>query len=748
MRTLLVLFTICTASTALAQFDFIQNTAIPVIRNKAELANPWAGGITAAQVSPIDVNGDGLDDLFIFDRDGNRISVYVNESTAPGDMNYRFAPEYRSQFPNLRDWVLLRDFDGDGDPDIFTSAQSSIQIWENTTTPDSGLQFELHTSQLSCEFDFGNGPSTFPLVCLSVDIPSIIDYDGDGDLDIVTFTETATTLYFFTNYAAQNGDLSTFEYVCTNRCYGMFEEGAEDNSLFYGEEFVCPFNVGDPRSTDAGTRHAGGTLLSIDLDGNGLLDLLIGDTGFNNVKASLMEDAIDGQDSTSVVDTNFPSLVAGETPVDLYRFPASYHLDINNDGVKDLLFCPNSRFNADDDDGMWLYLNTGTEAEPWFELETTRFLQSTMIENGNSAYPVLVDLNGDTLLDLVIGNREYYIDSVTQHTQLAVYLNVGSATEPAFELFDDNWLDLASTERRSAYPAFGDLDGDGDLDLILGEQSGVLNIAYNNAAANEIPVFDELTQPLSDASGTPIDVGQFSTPSLFDVDGDGDLDLLVGEKEGIVNLFINTGDSSTPEFTQFQGENGDALGGIQVENQLGINGYAVPQMHRDGDGELWLFVANEIGGIELYNGFTSDNFSGSFNQVTTDLGGIRQGLRSGVALDDLNNDGLLDMVYGISNGGVMYFQGYDPSLDVFEPAGTNGLSFYPNPASDFMVIDNPSGATVNIRVSEITGKTVVLKEFQNRKKIRVDTQMLPVGLYLVELFGDGIHKTGRLIVHR
>ncbi len=732
---------------AQAQFDLIRDPDVPVVRNKAPLDNPWAGGITAAQVSPIDVNADGLDDLFIFDRDGNRVVIFVNESGTPGDMKYRFAPEYTYAFPPLRDWVLLRDFDGDGDADIFTSSQSSVQVWENTTTTDSGLQFELHTNQLSCEFDFGGGSNIFPLVCLSIDIPSIIDYDGDGDLDIVTFTESATTLYFFTNQAAQNGDLSSFDYVCTNRCYGMFEEGAEDNSVFYGDDFLCPFNVADPRSTDAGARHAGGTLLSLDLDGNGLLDLVVGDSGFKNVKAMLMEDAIDGQDSTALVDPNFPSIVAGETPLDLYRFPGGYHLDINNDGVKDLVFSPNSRFQADDDDGMWLYLNTGTDEAPWFVLETTRFLQGDMIETGSGAYPLLVDISGDGLLDLVVSNREYYIDNDTQVAQVALFVNVGSADEPSFELINDNWLDISSLGWRSVYPAFGDLDGDGDLDAVFGEQSGQVHLAINSGMPNDFPVYAEAPAPLNDAGGLPMDVGQFSAPAFFDIDDDGDLDLLVGEKEGIVNLYLNTGDANAPEFTLFQGSNGDALGGVQVQNQLGINGYAIPQMLRDATGELWLFVGNEIGGVEVYNGFSSSDFGGSFNQVTTELAAIHEGLRCGMSIADIDSDGYLDMVYGISNGGVMYFKGYDPNVSVGTIASGYRLNPYPNPAHDFFVIELTEAGASTIRVSDITGKTVFEEQVIQASRRRINTEAWSDGIYLLEVIQSGVRSTGRIVVN-
>ena len=48
--------------------------------SKGDLANPWAGGFNSAQFSTIDVNGDGRDDLFTFDRTNQVISVFLQKN--------------------------------------------------------------------------------------------------------------------------------------------------------------------------------------------------------------------------------------------------------------------------------------------------------------------------------------------------------------------------------------------------------------------------------------------------------------------------------------------------------------------------------------------------------------------------------------------------------------------------------------------------------------------------------------------
>ena len=151
------------------------------------------------------------------------------------------------------------------------------------------------------------------MICLGIDLPAILDHDDDGDLDIITFTETATTLYRFEGQTPCGLDL-----VCTNRCYGMLEEASENNALFIGDDFECDFNVKNPGIIADGSPsrtglHTGGAITSLQLEAGGPKDLLISDVTYPEILGIVMETASNSLDSAVYVDPTFPANLYTET---------------------------------------------------------------------------------------------------------------------------------------------------------------------------------------------------------------------------------------------------------------------------------------------------------------------------------------------------------------------------------------------------------------------------------------------------
>ena len=96
-----------------------QGPDIEVRTAENTLAFPWAGGLNACQFGRMDLDNDGHKDLLVFDRHGNRLLTFLNRG-ARGEIHYEYAPEYAQRFPQLTDWALFADYDGDGREELCT----------------------------------------------------------------------------------------------------------------------------------------------------------------------------------------------------------------------------------------------------------------------------------------------------------------------------------------------------------------------------------------------------------------------------------------------------------------------------------------------------------------------------------------------------------------------------------------------------------------------------------------------------
>ena len=731
-----ILLLLCVSTLQVFGQPLVRSYTTPVSADGFYLQNPWAGGLNSCQFSRIDANGDGNKDIFVFDRIGSRISIFINMGDVQGDTYYRYTREYNAGFPTgLTNWVLLRDYNCDGKEDIFANYYSGIKLWKNTSS-NGVLSFEPvdNGATIQSNYDFGS-PFSAPIYTVSLDVPSITDYDNDGDLDIFSYTEQSTTVYFFKSMQSEEGNCETTSYICGNRCYGMFGESPESFAILEGADFDCGFNVTDPRSSDR--LHTGSSICSIDLDNNGIKDFVIGDVSENNLGAIYFENASNGLDSATTVQFDFPAQVGNSLPVNLPLFPCAYYEDVNNNAVGDLLVSPNGYATAEDVNSVWYYENIGGESTPNFQFTQDDFLQHDMIELGTGAYPVLEDVNGDGLKDLLITNRKYF-DPITpsnNHTsRIFCYYNNGTPTVPSFDFNSNNWLPLATDTLDSKYISFGDDDGDGDKDLLIGVQNGYL-VRYENAASTANGyVFSDNGELLKDSNGLTIDVGQFATPQWVDLNDDGLLDLAVGEKNGNVNYYSNNGSSTAASYA-FQE---DTLGGMVATNILGIFGYSVPYFFKNEVNEWEVLLGTETGQVNHFSN-VSGNLLGDFTLDTTDFEGINEGERCAVWFEDITADGKRDLFIGQIGGGLGFYSS-DTIISVNETL-FNDIQVYPNPASTQLTIDAGSNwnEVTALELYDLSGRKV-WSELLNARTTLVNLSNFSEGIYILKLNGTPVRK--------
>ncbi len=728
-------FVLLISSSALFAQQLQRSYTIPVTQGETELYNAWAGGLNSCQVSTFDANLDGMQDIFIFDRLGARISIFINMDDSPGVMNYKYTLEYNDAFPsNLRNWTFLRDMNCDGKKDICSNTGSGFKIFWNIS--DTELEFsETSSGTMQANYDFGGEPYDAGIYSIAPDLPAIDDYDGDGDMDMWTWNDYGTSVFFYKNYAVENGDCTTPEFKCKSRCYGLFGEYTDSFTLELDTDFDCLFNVIDPRSESSTIlRHTGGTILTLDLDNNGMKDLVISDVTESNDAALKIVEASNDVDSVASADYDFPATYNSTQAVDLDLFPGNFYEDVNNDGVKDLIVSPNAYSDAEDRFGMLLYLNTGSNSLPIFEFETYTFLQDEMIELGTSCFPVAFDVDNDGLNDLLLSNRKYYDALGGMTSRITYYHNTGDALNPEFTLENENWMDMASLGFEVVYPSFGDLDDDGDDDMILGEQNGYLHFFRNTAAIGEPCVFEIEESPIVDANSTDLDVGQNSTPQLVDINEDGKLDLILGELNGSVNYYQNIGTAEEYDYQLIE----DTIGDVVATSVLGIQGKSVPYMFKDNNNLWQLLIGTETGQINHYNTIEG-NFLGAFSLVTSDFEGIDEGERASVSMTDLNADDVLDLLVGNIGGGMGIY--ISPGTAVEEVLSSNDILLYPNPAQNTITLHSQKQSIQSCAIYDASGRLVENMPV-NAIRTVIDISAFPRGVYHVSVL------VGRSVVNK
>lgn len=639
----------------------------PVVFLGDTLDFPWTGGFNSTIPVEIDLDGDGTLDLFLFDRVGNRVSTFINTGNL-GAEAYRYDPSYVSLLPPMQDWVRSADYDCDGDLDLFTYINSAMGVWRNDMAPGTGLGFTLVNPQLSSWY----GSFYTAIFVSQVNLPAIVDADGDGDLDIITFSSSSNYLEYHRNYAMDSlATCNAFLFNLEPYCWGYFKLSGLSNTALLNQN--CRNGVFMEPGPEGSSRHAGSVLTPLDQDCDGDVDLLNGDILGQNMLYLQNGGTVD----TALIvfqDVAFPSY---DVPVDMQNLPGAYYLDLDNDSIKDMLVSPFATV-GEDLHNLHFYRNTTDNCSNVFELQNTRFLSDRTIDLGTASNVAFVDVDQDGLTDIITGNELLFnTDPNLAYSRLAYFRNTGVLTQPAFTMVTDDWLGLSGITQYGLYPAFGDLDADGDIDMLLGNADGTL-IRYTNNAGPGNPLTLVLTGPQYQG----IDVGNNSTPQIIDVNRDGKPDLLVGERTGNLNYFENTGSVSGPVFSLVSSN----FGSVNVALPGQITGYSVPLLFDNGNG-YELLVGSERGRILHYTGIDG-NLSGSFQLVDSAFQNIDEPKRITIAQADLDADGQFDLLTGCNAGGMRLYTSSVPS-SLVDDKQTRPIRLLPNPVNDLLWVDRP-----------------------------------------------------------
>jgi hypothetical protein len=766
LKILTIFFAFAGISGLMAQqlgFGFEKKYDMPVSDSLGNsLADAWAGGLNACQFNEIDLDNDGFKDIVVFDRNGNRTLTYKNLGIQ-NQVSYVLKPELAALLPHFNDWVIFTDYNADGKTDIFAYSKgyAGVKVYRNFGAGKPEFKLVVYPYLKSFQ-----GSGYVNILVTYADYPAILDIDKDGDLDLLSFWGLGSFVELHLNESMETyGTADSLIYRKTATCWGRFAESDESNVIYldtcYDRNDGFDAVAESKNRNDGGQRHTGSTFLVFDENGDGLDDLLLGDVDY--ASPALLTNGGTAEEALMISQTfDFP---AYDFPINLLSFPVMNYLDINNDDKKDLLvsnFDP-SLVKSENINNAWFYKNISESAQPVFELQTKTLLQDKMLDFGSGAVPVFFDYNKDGLMDLVVGNYGYFDSAYywqgntltcTYRSQLALLKNTGTSDEPEFKLVDKNFANISSffpgdIPLFAAIPTFGDLDGDFDEDMLVGNSTGTVARFENIASAGQPAVF-----AFREDNFQNLDAGDFSAPQLFDFNSDGLPDLAIGKRNGTISYYENTGSFTQPEFS-FKT---DSLGGVDVRDpNLTVDGYCIPHFYRDKDGKIHLFAGSEFGDIYYYTGI-ENNLEGEFKLVSKKFLSLNEGLRSAVSITSLNSDLYPEMVVGNYSGGLSYFKGTEPSSPGILENHTISTQFriFPNPAKNFIFIDFPENRDSQIHhitISDISARK--LRIFSNESGFNnpFNISDLRDGIYILQINfktseSDHQTETHKLLIHR
>ncbi len=550
-------------------------------------------GVRNGSCAYADVDGDNDLDVFICGEIdatspsyGGISKLYLNDGSGNFfvDLINLFPTQYVKQ-------AAFSDVDNDGDQDILIGTSLYLNDGNglftedmSTSFPDSNFGFILF-----CDVD-GDVDEDVLISGLSLGLPftKLYSNDGNGSFNEVLNVGFESVSDGASDFSDVDGD-NDFDIVITgknslgvpvsklyiNDGNGVF---VENISIIFDGVYASSVNL-------------------IDIDGDSDDDLFISGSQSSSIRVS----KVYINDGVGVFNEQIGQSIQG------FGESSSSFGDIDNDNDVDLIICGNIGYSS----GSYivstkLYINDGTGN---FTEETV-----TPFEGVNDGFTIMLDLDGDSYLDIIIGGVTDYF-SLQLLTK--IYSNTGNGD------FLEAYSGIFSKVNQSSITS-ADINNDGNQDLFITGYDGeklVSKLFVNNGVGN-----------FTESLGTPFPELRSGSVKFSDVDNDGDQDLLItgssSSNQAITELYLNDG---TGIFT---------LETNSLFFTRRFSSIAFADIDNDGDEDVLISGESPTGGLSTY--LYENDGNGVFSKISgTSFTGVSSG---DIGFSDIDNDGDLDVL--------------------------------------------------------------------------------------------------------